>query len=116
MYIFQFSVYICRIPESLFAFKHLMQQGCSAACREIGKNHVLQHKNKLLVRFLMLLMIKLLHLHSLRMLCLPTDGAWLPVTAQNEILTAPWFSPTLLSAVKLRLAKTGERLKTERHT
>ena len=92
-----------------------MQQGCSAACREIDKNHVLQHKNKLLVRFLMLLMIKLLHLHSLRMLCLPTDGAWLPVTAQNELLTAPRFSPTLLSAVKLRLAKTGERLKTKRH-
>ena len=84
MYIFQFKcIYICRIPESLFAFKHLMQQGCSAACKEIDKNHVLQHKNKLLVRFLMLLMIKLLHLHSLRLLCLSTDGAWLPVTAEN---------------------------------
>lgn len=93
-----------------------MQQGCSAACKEIGKNHVLQHKNKLLVRFLMLLMIKLLHLHSLRLLCLLTGGAWRLVTAENEILIAPWFSPTLLSAVKLRLAKTGERLKTERHT
>jgi hypothetical protein len=92
-----------------------MLHGCSAECKEIGENHVLQHKNKLLVRFLMLLMIKLLHLHSLRMLCLPTDGAWRPVTAQNEILMAPWFSPTLLSAVKLRLAKTGERLKTKRH-
>ncbi len=93
-----------------------MQHGCSVECKEIVDKYVLHYKNKLLVRFLMLLMIKLLHLHSLRMLCLPTGGAWLPVTVQNEILTAPWFSPTLLSAVKLRLAKTGERLKTERHT